>query len=176
MKWKTSALKIVRHWWEKLKMTQINGKTFHFTFIEWKISVAKYPCYILHSNVHVTWNFENSNGTFHRKRTKNLKICMEPYKSLNRKAILRKKNRAGGTTTLDLKLHPHAQQFLPLSSCCHCRPGLGADAVATQAFQWSGEWGQWAYDCGPISGHLAYNKEIFILFKPQLDSDFDISS
>ena len=42
-------------------------------------------------------------GIFHRTRTKNPKICMEPQKTQIAKTILRKKNKAGGTIILDFQ-------------------------------------------------------------------------
>ena len=42
---------------------------------------------------------------FHRIRTKKLAICMETQKTSNSKAILRKKNRAGGIRLSNFRLY-----------------------------------------------------------------------
>ena len=49
--------------------------------------------------------YQITNGIFHRTRTKKSYISMETQKSLIVKAILRKKNRAGGIRCPGLRLH-----------------------------------------------------------------------
>ena len=49
--------------------------------------------------------YQNSTGNFHRYRRNNPKICMEPQKMLNTKAILRKSNKTRGVMLPDVKLY-----------------------------------------------------------------------
>ena len=51
----------------------------------------------MQNNVWIQHNpYQNSNDIFHRNRMNNRKISMGQQKTSNRKAILRKKNKAGG--------------------------------------------------------------------------------
>ena len=56
----------------------------------------------LHTQCYPYWN---SNGIFHRNRTNNPKIDMEPPKTPNNQGILRKKNRARGIMLPDFTLY-----------------------------------------------------------------------
>ena len=51
------------------------------------------------------YRYQTINGISHITRTKNFTICMETQKTLNSKATLRKKNRAGGINLLHIRLY-----------------------------------------------------------------------
>ena len=59
-----------------------------------KLILLKYP-YCPKQSTDSEQSYQNSNGIFHRNRT-NPKMCMGPRKTQIAKAILRKKNKAGG--------------------------------------------------------------------------------
>ena len=61
--------------------------------------------YTTQSSLQIQWNpYQITNGIFHRTRTKNFTICMKSQRSQIAKAILRKKNGAGGNNNSDLRL------------------------------------------------------------------------
>ena len=69
-----------------------------------RINVVKMT--ILPKAIQIQCNpYQTTNGIFHRTRTKNFTICMETQKTLNTKAILRKKNGAGGIRLPDFRLY-----------------------------------------------------------------------
>ena len=49
--------------------------------------------------------YQNSNGIFHRTRTKNCTICMETQKTLNSQSNLEKENWPGGINLSDFRLY-----------------------------------------------------------------------
>lgn len=50
-------------------------------------------------------NYQNTTIIFHRHRTNNSKICMEPQETLNNQSNLENKVKAGGITILGFKLY-----------------------------------------------------------------------
>ena len=74
-------------------------------FLDWKTQHCEND-YTTQSNLHIQCNpYQTTNGIFHRTRTKNFTICMETQKTRIAKAILRKKNRAGGIRLLRFRLY-----------------------------------------------------------------------
>ena len=98
----TCTLKTIKYWWKTLKMTQINGKIFCAHGLE-DLILLTCPYYpkqstdSLQSSPKFPWKLSQI-------QTNNPKICTEPQKTLNTKAILRKSNKAGSVILLVFKL------------------------------------------------------------------------
>ena len=70
--------------------TQINGKIFYAHRLE-KVILLKCPYHPKQSTVQIPCNpYQNSSGIFHRNRTNNPKIYIEPQKTPNRQSKLEK--------------------------------------------------------------------------------------
>ena len=70
-------------------------------FLDWKNQRCEND-YTTQSNIQIQCNpYQNCNGIFHRNRTNNPTICMEPKRYQIAKAMLRKKREAGSITLPD---------------------------------------------------------------------------
>lgn len=91
--WKTNSLKAIRHWLKKLNKTQINEKIFCVHVLE-ELMLLKCPYY----PKQLTDSMQSlSNGNdffFHRDRTNNAKICMEPQKTPSSQSNLEKEKQS----------------------------------------------------------------------------------
>ena len=84
-------------------MTQTNGEIYHVLGLEDRYCENDYTT---QSNLQIQCDhYQITNGIFHRTRTKNFKFQMETQKPSIAKAVLRKKNGAGGINLPDFRLY-----------------------------------------------------------------------
>ena len=79
---KTCTRITIRHWWNKLKITQTDRKIYHVLGLEESILLKM--TITTQGNLWIQCNsYQNTNGIFHRSRTNNFNTCMETQKTLN---------------------------------------------------------------------------------------------
>ena len=84
----TCIQQTIRYWWNKPKMTQIEGETYHVLGLKESMSWRwlYYP-----KNLQIQYNpYEITSGVFHRIRAKNFTICMETQTIPNSQSNLKK--------------------------------------------------------------------------------------
>ena len=85
----------IRNCWKKLKMTQMER---YIMLLDWKNQFCQND-YSTPGNLEIQCNsYQITKGIHHRSRTKILKLFMETQNAQIAKAILRRKNGAGGIT------------------------------------------------------------------------------
>ena len=84
-------------------MTQTNGKIYCAHGLE-ELILLKWSYYLRHSSDHFNL-YQNTKSIFHRSKTNSSEIYMKTQKTLNNKAILRNKNKAGLISLSDINLY-----------------------------------------------------------------------
>ena len=79
-----------------MKIIQRNGKIIHALGLE-ELILLKWSCYPKQST-DLTQSLSNTHNIFHRTRTNQAKIYMEPQKTQNCQSNLAEKEQAGGIT------------------------------------------------------------------------------
>ena len=69
-------LKTIKHWQKKVQMIQRNGKISHAPGLE-ELILLKWPYYAKQST-DLMWPYQTTPDIFHRTRTNNPKIYLEP--------------------------------------------------------------------------------------------------